>query len=96
MKGNYLDLETSDNSLILKSKKMFFGNETKIDFAFPAFHGLKGEDGTIQGLFEVFGIPYAGCGVYSSAISINKLYTKDFLKNNNFNTTKYLGVKKND
>lgn len=48
----------------------------KIDAAFPILHGPYGEDGTIQGLFELAQIPYVGCGVLSSAVSMDKLYTK--------------------
>ncbi|MCI6886484.1 MAG: D-alanine--D-alanine ligase [Lachnospiraceae bacterium] len=50
--------------------------EEHIDVAFPVLHGLYGEDGTIQGLFELAQIPYVGCGVLSSAVSMDKLYTK--------------------
>ncbi|SFG26949.1 D-alanine--D-alanine ligase family protein [Oribacterium sp. WCC10] len=48
----------------------------KIDVIFPALHGKNGEDGTIQGLFEMAQIPYVGCGVLASAVSMDKLYTK--------------------
>ena len=48
----------------------------KIDVIFPALHGKNGEDGTIQGLFELAQIPYVGCGVLASAVSMDKLYTK--------------------
>ncbi|MDR3363397.1 MAG: D-alanine--D-alanine ligase [Clostridiales Family XIII bacterium] len=47
------------------------------DFAFPLLHGPFGEDGTIQGLFEMLGKPYAGCGVAASAISMDKIFTKE-------------------
>lgn len=47
-----------------------------VDVVFPVLHGRYGEDGTIQGLLELAGIPYVGCGVLSSAISMDKLYTK--------------------
>ena len=47
-----------------------------VDVAFPILHGPYGEDGTIQGLFEMAHIPYVGCGVLSSAVSMDKLYTK--------------------
>lgn len=47
-----------------------------VDVAFPVLHGKYGEDGTIQGLFELAGIPYAGCGVLSSAASMDKISTK--------------------
>ena len=41
-----------------------------IDVVFPVMHGLYGEDGTLQGLLELAGIPYVGCGVLASAVSI--------------------------
>ena len=50
--------------------------EVKVDGVFPVLHGLYGEDGTVQGLFELAGIPYVGCGVLSSAVAMDKLYTK--------------------
>lgn len=50
--------------------------EVKVDVAFPVLHGLYGEDGTVQGLFELAKIPYVGCGVLASAVSMDKLYTK--------------------
>ena len=48
----------------------------KIDLAYLVLHGANGEDGTIQGLLELAHIPYVGCGVLSSAVSMNKAYTK--------------------
>jgi D-alanine-D-alanine ligase len=47
-----------------------------IDVVFPVLHGLYGEDGTVQGLLEMARIPYVGCGVLASAVSMDKLYTK--------------------
>ena len=48
----------------------------KVDVVFPVLHGLYGEDGTVQGLLELSCIPYVGCGVLSSAVSMDKFYTK--------------------
>ena len=48
----------------------------KIDCCFPVLHGSGGEDGTIQGLLELAGIPYVGCGVASSANCMDKSLTK--------------------
>ena len=42
----------------------------KIDIAFPAFHGMNGEDGTVQGIFELMDIPYIGCGVLGDRKSV--------------------------
>lgn len=53
----------------------FKGNQVEklhIDVAFPVLHGKNGEDGTVQGLFELAGIPVAGCGVLSSALCMDK------------------------
>lgn len=47
-----------------------------VDVVFPVLHGLYGEDGTIQGLCELARLPYVGCGVLASAVSMDKLYTK--------------------
>lgn len=48
----------------------------KIDVIFPVLHGMYGEDGTIQGLFELCQVPYVGCGVLASSVSMDKWYTK--------------------
>lgn len=47
-----------------------------VDLVFPVLHGLYGEDGTVQGILELAKIPYVGCGVLASAVSMDKLYTK--------------------
>lgn len=52
----------------------------KIDVIFPVLHGKFGEDGTVQGLFELSGIPYVGCGVLSSSVSMDKISTKIFVE----------------
>ena len=46
------------------------------DCVFPVLHGLNGEDGTVQGLFELLGIPYVGCGVFASACGMDKTFAK--------------------
>jgi D-alanine-D-alanine ligase len=52
---------------------------TEVDVVFPVLHGAYGEDGTIQGLFEMAGVPYVGSGVFASAASMDKEYTKKLL-----------------
>jgi D-alanine-D-alanine ligase len=47
-----------------------------IDVVFPVLHGPYGEDGTVQGLFELAGVPYVGSGVLSSAVAMDKGYMK--------------------
>ncbi|WP_407358296.1 D-alanine--D-alanine ligase [Microbacterium sp. LTA6] len=48
----------------------------EVDIVLPLLHGLHGEDGAIQGFFEVIDMPYAGCGILDSAISLDKHFTK--------------------
>ncbi|MEG1311359.1 MAG: D-alanine--D-alanine ligase [Romboutsia sp.] len=52
------------------------GHVEKIDVLFPVLHGPYGEDGTIQGLFEISQIPYVGCGVLASSVGMDKLICK--------------------
>ncbi len=51
-----------------------------VDVVFPLLHGAYGEDGTIQGLLEMAGVPYVGAGVLGSAVAMDKEYTKKLLK----------------
>ena len=66
-------------SVIPGGKKNAFtagGKPLDIDVVFPALHGTYGEDGTIQGLFEMADIPYVGCSHLASAITMDKEKTK--------------------
>ncbi len=47
-----------------------------VDLAFPILHGRFGEDGTVQGLLELAGIPCVGCGVEASAVCMDKIFTR--------------------
>jgi D-alanine-D-alanine ligase len=55
------------------------GGLTEVDVVFPVLHGAYGEDGTIQGLLEMSGLPYVGSGVFASAASMDKEFTKKLL-----------------
>lgn len=52
------------------------GRRVEIDVVFPVLHGPYGEDGTVQGLFEMAGVAYVGSGVYASAASMDKAHMK--------------------
>ena len=52
----------------------------KVDVFFPVLHGKNGEDGTIQGVFELAQIPYVGNGVTGSALCMDKIFTKNILE----------------
>ncbi len=64
----------------------------KIDVIFPVLHGKNGEDGTIQGLFTLSGIPYVGCDVISSANCMDKDVTHIILKNAGIKTAPWYTV----
>ena len=91
----YLDMELSQGKMVFR-KKGFFSESITIDLAFPALHGTYGEDGTIQGMFEIFGIPYVGCGVPASAISMDKALTKIFMRDAKIPTTKFISFSKKE
>lgn len=61
----------------------------KIDVVFPTIHGTNGEDGTIQGLFELMNIPYVGSGVLASSVGMDKIIMKDVFKANNLPIVDY-------
>lgn len=63
-----------------------------VDVVIPVLHGAWGEDGTIQGLLELAGIPYVGCGVLSSAVSMDKYYTKIIAEDLGIAQAKYVYV----
>ena len=65
-----------------------------MDMVFPILHGTYGEDGTIQGLFEIANIPYIGAGVFSSAACMNKIITKSLLQGKGIATAKFCIVQK--
>lgn len=71
-----------------------FGMLRKNDVVLPVLHGAYGEDGTIQGLFELAGIPYVGCRVLGSSVSMDKIYTKKILETVGIPQVKSLYVKK--
>lgn len=78
---------------------VFNGNQTErihIDVVFPILHGMFGEDGTIQGLFEMARIPYVGCGVLASAVSMDKLFTKIIVDTLEVRQAAYVAVMRHD
>lgn len=72
-----------DEILLMKYPpvKIFGNNEVnRIQIAFPIVHGTNVEDGTLQGFFELYNVPYVGCDVMSSAIGMDKVIMKKVLK----------------
>ncbi len=68
----------------------------RIDVVFPVLHGPYGEDGTIQGLLELAGIPYVGSGVLGSAVGMDKLTMKRLFQHAGLPLLPYLALRKAD
>ena len=71
---------TADRELTVETADGSRRTLGSIDVAFPILHGPFGEDGTIQGLFELTGVPYVGNGVLASAVGMDKHFTKTLLE----------------
>ena len=71
----FISPDTTTRSLVILAEGTY--KLQKVDVIFPVLHGMNGEDGTVQGLFELSKIPYVGCGVLASAVSMDKVYNKD-------------------
>lgn len=66
----------------------------QMDCIFPVLHGLYGEDGTVQGLFELLKIPYVGCKVLASSICMDKVYAKIIFEKAGLNQAKHVYIRK--
>jgi D-alanine-D-alanine ligase len=82
--------EKEECYIIPQGQNILFNSE--VDVVFPVLHGLFGEDGTIQGMCKLFNIPCVGPGVMSSAICMDKIYTKYLLQNFNIKQADYVVV----
>ena len=76
-----------------KRIKNVFKFLSSLECVIPVFHGKNGEDGTIQGMLEMLNIPYVGCGVLTSSICIDKVFTKYVLKHAGINVAPDLYIK---
>lgn len=73
-KQNNIKLRTKiRNKKLIENERNYLN---QLDVIFPVLHGKYGEDGTIQGFFELVGLPYVGCHVLSSSIGMDKAYSK--------------------
>jgi len=77
-------IKTSDDS-----SKLIRSSADKLDVIFPVLHGPYGEDGTIQGMLELAGIPYVGAGVLGSAVAMDKIIQKQITDQAGLPSTKY-------
>ncbi len=85
-----IDIDKNDFSLTLSGKKI------KFDGVFIAIHGSPGEDGKLQGYFDMIGVPYTTCSALTSAITMNKGYTKAIVDGiDNLHVAKSIQIFKN-
>lgn len=68
----------------------------RIDVALIILHGAFGEDGTVQGLLDLLGIPYQGSGVLGSAIAMNKLVSRQIYEQSGLPVPPYIALKRGD
>lgn len=104
---NYQDIDgllLSSAQLVLANKsghggflkQGFFKKFTPIDVAFPLFHGSFGEDGCIQGVFEIYRIPYVGFNVVGAALGMDKVLQKAIYKELGLEVGKYVAFKRKE
>jgi D-alanine-D-alanine ligase len=86
----FLPIDKNDFSFIADGEKITF------DFAYNTIHGTPGEDGLLQGYFDMLGIPYSNCGVLASALTFNKYTCNNFLKSFGIKVAESILLRKED
>jgi D-alanine-D-alanine ligase len=71
------------------------GDSVPIDIVFPILHGPLGEDGTIQGMLQLLGVPFVGCDMRSSLMGMDKQLTKEFLTYHGIPVTPFISLHQN-
>ena len=74
-----IDIDKNDFSFLQGN-----GEKVKFDYAYITIHGCPGEDGRLQGYFDMLNIPYSSCGVLAGALTFNKFINNQFLKSQGF------------
>lgn len=84
IRGNQWQLEMEGYDRVVVDKNDFSivlnGEKVNFDFAYITIHGTPGENGILQGYFDLTGIPYSSCGVLASALTFNKSACNNYLK----------------
>lgn len=90
----YLLPDRSVKGIVVKRES---GDEIiPIDVVFPVLHGQNGEDGAMQGLFQLADIPFVGCDMTSSVVSMDKIFTNTVADNSNIRQAKWIYTTKGD
>lgn len=84
-----LPIDKNDFSFVLENEKV------KFDFAYITIHGTPGENGLLQGYFELIGLPYSCCNVLSAAITFNKFTCNQYLKGFGLKVSEAILLRKN-
>ncbi|MFP4604748.1 MAG: D-alanine--D-alanine ligase [Bacteroidales bacterium] len=87
--GQSIEIDKNDFSCKINNKTI------KFDCAFIIIHGTPGENGLLQGYFETLHIPYTTCGVLSSSLTFNKIFSKRYITKFNIPVSKYHIIEKN-
>ncbi|MFO7863135.1 MAG: D-alanine--D-alanine ligase [Salinivirgaceae bacterium] len=83
-------IDKNDFSVIVEGQRLYF------DLVFITIHGTPGEDGKLQGYFDMIKMPYTTCNAFTSALTFNKVATKRYLQNLGVETAPYIFLRKND
>ena len=97
IKQIYIDLEGKWYKIHEGEKEKISNIEEELkqfDVIFPVLHGKYGEDGTIQGMLEMWEIPYVGCKVLASSVGMDKVYTKIVFEKAGIPQTPYVYIRK--
>jgi D-alanine-D-alanine ligase len=94
----FVQLSKKDFPFIDKKDFSFIesGRKIKFDFAYITIHGTPGEDGLLQGYFDMLSIPYSCCGVLAAALTFNKYFCNNYLANFGVKTAKSVFLRKGD
>ncbi len=90
------DVETLEIAVASTSQSLPSGLGSDIDVIFPVLHGPMGEDGTVQGLFELAGLPYVGSSVLGSALAMDKAMAKLIFEQHGIPQAPWLLVNRRD
>ena len=93
LKPAVISPDRADHGIIVLGEK---AEKIKVDVVFPVLHGKNGEDGAVQGLLQLAGIPFVGCDMISSACCMDKVITNTLLDEAGIAQAKWLGLKEHE
>jgi D-alanine-D-alanine ligase len=91
-----LSVASADEPLTTDHQPLSVASVGSLDVLFPVLHGTFGEDGTVQGLFELAAVPYAGAGVLGSALGMDKVVQKTLWRGMGLPVVDFVSLKRRD